>query len=147
MSLLVHLGRGNTEAEEEVAASLSGEMALREAMLKKSLEAMSRLDGVRGSLVSQREGLPIEALLPEDLQAEHLAALLAQLVVECEAFADPIGMAPLRQVLLQTSGTWYSVVLLGAEGFLATVLEPGTSREIWRHRLERESRTVASVLR
>jgi len=147
LSLLVHLGRGNTEAEEEVAASLSGEMALREAMLKKSLEAMSRLDGVRGSLVSQREGLPIEALLPEDLQAEHLAALLAQLVVECEAFADPIGMAPLRQVLLQTSGTWYSVVLLGAEGFLATVLEPGTSREIWRHRLERESRTVASVLR
>ncbi len=147
LSLLVHMGRGATEIEEEVAASLSGEMALREAMLKKSLEAMSRLDGVRGSLVSQREGLPIEALLPEEIQAEHLAATLTQLVAECEVFADQIGMAPLRQIMLQTSEAWYSVVLLGAEGFLATVLEPGTSREIWRHRLERESRTVASVLR
>ena len=147
LSLLVNLGRGETGFEDEVTASLPGEMALREAMLKKSLEDMSRLDGVRGSLVSQREGLPIEALLPEELQAEPLAALLAQLVVECEAFADPIGMGPLRQVLLQTGEAWYSVVLLGAEGFLATVLEPGTSREIWRHRLQRESRTVASVLR
>jgi predicted regulator of Ras-like GTPase activity (Roadblock/LC7/MglB family) len=147
LSLLVNLGRGDTRFEDEVTASLPGEMALREAMLKKSLEDMSRLDGVRGSLVSQREGLPIEALLPEELQAERLAALLAHLVVECEAFADPIGMGPLRQVLLQTSEAWYSVLLLGAEGFLATVLEPGTSREIWRHRLQRESRTVASVLR
>jgi len=147
LSLLVHLGRGGSDAEEEVAASLSGEMALREAMLKKSLEAMSRLEGVRGSLVSQREGLPIEALLPDELQADHLAALLAQVLTECEVFVDQVGMAPLRQVLLRTSEAWYSLVLLGSEGFLATILEPGTSREIWRHCLERESRTVASVLR
>ncbi len=147
LSLLVHLGRGSADSEEEVAASLSGEMALREAMLKKSLETMSRWDGVRGSLVSQREGLPIEALLSEELQPEPLAAVLAQVVSESEIFLDQVGMAPLRQVLLRTDGAWYSVVLLGPEGFLATILEPGTSREIWRHRLEREARTVASVLR
>ncbi len=146
LSLVVHSGRPLAEREEEGGPSLPGEMALREAILKKALEGMARLDGVRGSLVSQREGLPIEFLLPEDLEAGLLASVLSQALAECEQFLDQLGMGPLRQALLQTGEAWYSLVPLGVEGVLVTVLDPETSRETWLLRLEREARMMASVL-
>ncbi len=146
VSLVVHSGRAATEHEEEVGPSSPGEMALREAILKKALEGLVRLDGVRGSLVSQREGLPIEFILPGDLDAELVASLLSQGLSECEHFLEQLGMGPLRQALLHAGGAWYSLIPLGAEGVLVTVLEPETLRETWLHRLGREARMMASVL-
>jgi len=146
LSLVVHSGRASVEHEEEIGPSSPGEMALREAILKKALEGLARFDGVRGSLVSQREGLPIEFLLPDDLDADLVASLLSQGLVECEHFLEQLGMGPLRQALIHAGGAWYSLIPLGAEGVLITVLEPEVSREIWLHRLGREARMMASVL-
>lgn len=146
LNLLVHSGRPPAEHEEETGPSLPGEMALREAILKKALEGMGRLDGVRGNLVSQREGLPIDFMLPDEAQAEILAAVMTQVLVECDRLLERVGMAPLRQALLRTPQAWYSIVPLGGEGLLITLLEPGTSRDIWLSRLPREASMVASVL-
>lgn len=146
LTLLVHSGRPAGEHEEETGPSLPGEMALREAILKRALEGMGRLDGVRGNIISQREGLPIDFLLQDDSQADLLAAVLTQALVDCERTVERMGLAPLRQLLLRTPGTWYSVVPLGREGMLITLLEPGTSRDIWLSRLPREASMVASVL-
>lgn len=146
LNLLVHSGRPPAEHEEETGPSLPGEMALREAILKKALEGMGRLDGVRGNLVSQREGLPIDFMLPDESQADILAAVMTQVLVECDRLLERVGMAPLRQALLRTPEAWYSIVPLGGEGLLITLLEPGTSRDVWLSRLPREASMVASVL-
>lgn len=146
LTLLVHSGRPGGEHEEETGPSLPGEMALREAILKRALEGMGRLDGVRGNIIAQREGLPIDFLLQDDSQADLLAAVLTQALMDCERTVERMGLAPMRQLLVRTAGTWYSVVPLGREGMLITLLEPGTSRDIWLSRLPREASMVASVL-
>jgi predicted regulator of Ras-like GTPase activity (Roadblock/LC7/MglB family) len=146
LTLVVLEEERTDQSPEEAASGLPGEMTLREAILKKVLESVGRLEGVRGALVVERSGLPIDFQVEEGVNVEVLGVVLTQALSDSERWLERLGLSPVRQVLLRTESQWYSLIPLSSEGSMITLLEPGTPRDTWSVRLAREAVMVASVL-
>ena len=140
LSLLVH----STHSPLDEAGSPSGEPV--PGGMDLVLEGLAGLEGVRGSLVCQGGGLPVASRLAGESQADLLGSWMDRTLSEAEQFLEPLGMAPPRQVLLRTPGAWFSVMPLGAGGFLAALLEPAVPPQLWQGRLAREASVVADLL-
>lgn len=144
--LVVREERPPREVDEEFAGTLPGEMVLREAMLKKVLEDLSMIEGVRGGIVSSRDGLAIDyAIENEVVPADVLAAVLSLIVVDNERLCKKINLYPIRQISFNTDDCLYSLIPLDKEGILITMLDPGTSREVWQNRLYAAANMLTSV--
>lgn len=144
--LVVREERPTREADEEFAGALPGEMVLREAMLKKVLEDLSMIEGVRGGIVSSRDGLAIDyAIDHEVVPADVLAAVLSLIVVDNEKFCKKINLYPIRQISFSTDDCLYSLIPLDKEGILITMLDPGSPREVWQNRLYAAANMLTSV--
>lgn len=144
LHLLVHEARGHRE-HEDGASSLPGELVLREAILKKVMEDLGRLDGVQGNLVTSRDGLPIDFQVEEELNLEVLGVVLTQAMVDSELALERLEMNPARQFLLRTEARWYSVIPLDKEAVMITLLAPDIPRDIWHYKLTSAAQMLASV--
>lgn len=144
LHLLVHEARGHRE-HEDGASSLPGELVLREAILKKVMEDLGRLEGVQGNLVTSRDGLPIDYQVEEELNLEVLGVVLTQAIVDSEQALERLEMAPARQFLLRTEQRWFSVIPLDKEAVMITLLAPDISRDIWHYKLTSAAQMLASV--
>ncbi|MBM3461812.1 MAG: hypothetical protein FJX76_06895 [Armatimonadetes bacterium] len=135
------------ELEEETASALPGEMVLREAMLKKVLEDLSMVEGIRGNIVAGRDGLLIECLLEsEDVPPDITAAVMSQMVVDNERSLGRLKLLPLRQMLVKDGvDLLVSLIPLDKEGILITMLDPTTPREVWQNRLYAAANMLTSV--
>lgn len=144
--LVVREERPLRESDEEFAGSLPGEMVLREAMLKKVLEDLTMVEGMRGNLVAGRDGLLIEAQLEtDDVPHDVLSAVLSQMLVENEKYLQKAQLHPLRQISIRTTDALYSLIPLDREGILISLLDPSTPREVWQNRLFAAANMLTSV--
>lgn len=132
------------EAEEE-AGHLPGEIDMREAILKKVLEDLARIEGVGGNLVVGRDGLLIEQLFSEPMEVERMCPVVSQIVIDNEKNISRMMLGTLKQLLIRTPEVIYSLIPLDREGILATFLEPKSSREIWQTRLLSAATILTSV--
>lgn len=144
LHLLVYEARGHREHEDN-ASSLPGELVLREAILKKVMEDLGRLEGVQGNLVTSRDGLPIDFQVEEELNLEVLGVVLTQAIVDSEGALERLEMSPARQFLLRTEQRWYSVIPLDKEAVMITLLAPDIPRDIWHYKLTSAAQMLASV--
>ncbi|MCE7872889.1 hypothetical protein DYH09_21255 [bacterium CPR1] len=144
LHLLVHESRGHRE-HEDGASSLPGELVLREAILKKVMEDLGRLEGVQGNLVTSRDGLPIDYQVEEELNLEVLGVVLTQAMVDSEQALERLEMAPARQFLLRTETRWFSVIPLDKEAVMITLLAPDIPRDVWHYKLISAAQMLASV--
>jgi predicted regulator of Ras-like GTPase activity (Roadblock/LC7/MglB family) len=144
LHLLVHESRVHRE-HEDGASSLPGELVLREAILKKVMEDLGRLEGVQGNLVTSRDGLPIDYQVEEELNLEVLGVVLTQAMVDSEQALERLEMAPARQFLLRTETRWFSVIPLDKEAVMITLLAPDIPRDVWHHKLISAAQMLASV--
>lgn len=144
LHLLVHEARGHRE-HEDAASSLPGELVLREAILKKVMEDLGRLEGVQGNLVTSRDGLPIDYQVEEELNLEVLGVVLTQAMVDSEWALERLEMAPARQFLLRTEHRWFSVIPLDREAVMITLLAPDIPRDVWHYKLTSAAQMLASV--
>ncbi|MEW6283141.1 MAG: roadblock/LC7 domain-containing protein, partial [Candidatus Eremiobacterota bacterium] len=144
INLVVHESRPDRD-EVDAASSLPGELVLREAILKKVMEDLGRLDGVQGNLVTSRDGLPIDYQVEDELNLEVLGVVLTQALVDSEPALERLGMTPVRQVLLRTEARWYSVIPLDREAVMITLLAPEVPRDLWQHKLIGAAQMLASV--
>ena len=144
--LVVREERPPREQDEEMAGALPGEMVLREAMLKKVLEDLSMVEGVRGGIVASRDGLAIDyAIENEVVPADALAAVLSLIVVDSERLCKKLHLHPIRQISFSTDDCAYSLIPLDKEGILITMIDPGTPREVWQNRLYGAANMLTSV--
>jgi predicted regulator of Ras-like GTPase activity (Roadblock/LC7/MglB family) len=144
--LVVREERASHHAEEESAGVLPGEMVLREAMLKKVLEDLSMVEGVRGTIVAGRDGLLIESYLEtEDVPPDVLSVVISQMIVDNEKNLQRLLLAPTRQMSVRTSEDLISLIPLDKEGILISILDPFTPREVWQNRLFAAANMLTSV--
>ncbi len=131
---------------EEEGEALPGERSLREAIMKKVLDDLSRTDKVVGSLLSGMDGLVIETNLPDHMDNDSLGYISSQFFGDNHRFMEKLGIGHIGQVLLKTGETTYSLIPIGKEAILTTCLEPGASRETWLARLPQAGQMLVSVL-
>jgi predicted regulator of Ras-like GTPase activity (Roadblock/LC7/MglB family) len=144
--LVVREERPMRDSEEESANTLPGEMVLREAMLKKVLEDLTMVEGVKGGIVAGRDGLAIDyAIAEETMPPDYVSAILSLIVVESEKMCKRLDLHPIRQISVRTAETQFSLIPLDKEGILITMLEPGRPREVWQNRLYAAANMLTSV--
>lgn len=133
--------------DEEMAESPTGELALREAILKKVLEDLGAVEGVKANIVTSRDGLIIESFAREQIEKETYAALYGQLLVDNEKNLLKMGFDPVKQILIKTDSELISLIPLDMEGVLITFMEPNTVKDVWQSKLPGSAGMLASVLR
>lgn len=143
--LVLREERPTRDNDDEAAGSLPGEMVLREAMLKKVLEDLSLIEGVRGSMVAGRDGLLIEAQIENEEMPPVLPAVLSQILVDNEKHLQKAHLHPLRQISIRTADRLFALIPLDREGILIAILDPTTPREVWQNRLTAAASMLTSV--
>ncbi len=131
---------------EDEGGMLPGETVLREAILKKVLENLSKTDGIVGSVIAGRDGLIIETNLPSNLDSDTLGYLSSMVVNENERYLEIIEGGPIRQILIKTSETFYNIIPIEAEGIFTTCLDPYIPREVWQSHLPQSAMMIKSAL-
>lgn len=131
---------------EDEGGMLPGETVLREAILKKVLENLSKTDGIVGSVIAGRDGLIIETNLPASLDSDTLGYLSSMVINENERYLEVIEGGPIRQILIKTSETFYNIIPIEAEGIFTTCLDPYIPREVWQSHLPQSAMMIKSAL-
>lgn len=131
---------------EDEGGMLPGETVLREAILKKVLENLSKTDGIVGSVIAGRDGLIIETNLPASLDSDTLGYLSSMVINENERYLEVIEGGPIRQILIKTPETFYNIIPIEAEGIFTTCLDPYIPREVWQSQLPQSAMMIKSAL-
>jgi predicted regulator of Ras-like GTPase activity (Roadblock/LC7/MglB family) len=129
---------------EESSGSLSADLTLFEAILKKVLEDLNQVEGIQGNVVTGREG-PIEIQYHGDLPTHALGIVLGQTLTDCDTLFQSMGCLPTRQVVLRGDLVSFSLIPLDKETLLVTILEPNASKDVWQTRLQGAATMLASV--
>jgi predicted regulator of Ras-like GTPase activity (Roadblock/LC7/MglB family) len=66
-----------------------------EKMFHKTLESLGKHEGVKGVIVTSKEGLPISSTMDAD-KTEKISALITSLVGKAKSVVKEIGEGPLR---------------------------------------------------
>lgn len=129
---------------EENSGSLSADLTLFEAILKKVLEDLGQVEGIQGNLVTGREGL-IETQYQGPLSSDTISVVLSQTLLDCEAAFQSMGCLPTRQVVLRGDQVAFSLIPLDKQTVLITLLDPSTRKDVWQTRLQGAATMLASV--
>jgi predicted regulator of Ras-like GTPase activity (Roadblock/LC7/MglB family) len=130
---------------EDDTSQLPGEMELRDIIMKKVLEDLSKTDGVIGNIVASNDGLSIDFIFNDDRDIDLLSSICTQILVDNEYFLSLIGMGEVKQLVTFTEDASYSMIPLNKEGVLISVMDPSVSKEIWKTKLSSSALMIASV--
>lgn len=143
--LAAHEEKKIGEIEEETG-SLPGEASLREAIMKKVLEDLSKTDGIKGGVISGRDGLIIESHLPDEIDVDTLGYLSGQVFLENEKYFKKVQIGKTNQVLIKTEETFYNLISIQQEAILTTCLDPQIPVEVWQGKLPQAAQMITSAL-
>gem|GEM_PF-2375552 len=144
-NLLIIFEPQKTGADEDDSAGLPGEMELRDIIMKKVLEDLGRLDGVTGNIVASRDGLSIDFIFSDGRDIDLLSSVGSQIIVDNEKYLARLGQGELKQMMIFTEDSHYSLIPLTAEGILISVLDPDVPRDLWKTTLLSSATMIASV--
>jgi predicted regulator of Ras-like GTPase activity (Roadblock/LC7/MglB family) len=112
--------------------------------LMRSLERLSRVRGVRGSMyVAAEDGLPVAHLLMENVSGKVLAAFAASLARKVSGAAAATGGGRVRFVQMLAEGGVLLVAGVGDELLLAVVADAGVNVGLARLEMLRAVETAA----
>ncbi|MEM5793765.1 MAG: roadblock/LC7 domain-containing protein [Candidatus Aenigmatarchaeota archaeon] len=117
------------------------------AELEKILKEMKKIEGVRGSLIANREGLLVVSYLPAELDARLLAALAATLVKVSSMTAERLGMGTFTHTVVKASQGYYVCFPIDTEMILACLLEKDVNLGLVLVRMEESIKEIVKVLR
>ncbi|MCE1248165.1 MAG: hypothetical protein LWY06_16110 [Firmicutes bacterium] len=133
------------EVEDE-GGMLPGEVVLREAILKKVLEDLSKADGVEGNLVVGKDGLIIESNITGEKDPDTLAYFTGMVMSEDEQYFESLNIGSLKHVLIKTSNALYNMIPIEGEAILATCLDLSANRDVWQSQLPQAALMIKSAL-
>ncbi len=131
--------------DEDDSAGLPGEMELRDIIMKKVLEDLGRLDGVVGNIVASRDGLSIDFIFSDGRDIDLLSSVGSQIIVDNEKYLTRLGQGGLKQMMIFTEDSHYSLIPLTSEGILISVLDPRVPKDLWKTTLLSSATMIASV--
>lgn len=143
--LVAHEEKKSGELDEE-GPGLPGETSLREAIMKKVMDDLTKTEGIMGNLIAGSDGLVIESNLPEDVDPDGLGYLSSQAFFENSRFLDRLDLGPIRQILIKSGRYTYNLIPIESEAIFTTCLDPSVPREVWQSKLPQAAQMLTSVL-
>ncbi|MDQ7826240.1 MAG: roadblock/LC7 domain-containing protein [Candidatus Eremiobacteraeota bacterium] len=132
-------------SSEEDLGQLQGATELRDTIMKKVLEDLGRIDGVIGSLVVSRDGLPIDFIFSDDRDIDLLSSVCSQVFLDNEKHLARFEQGGVKQLCVTTDEALYSLIPLDGEGIFISVLSPQVPKEVWKARLSSSAMMITSV--
>lgn len=121
-------------------------------MIPKQEALLSRLteynttEGVRGSAVVTRDGLPLAAALPHTMDQESFAAMVATTVGAAETAATAMDPTSAKSVTVTFERVSLVIVDAGPEFVLVAILESDTAPDHHLDRLHDVAKEVQEIL-
>jgi predicted regulator of Ras-like GTPase activity (Roadblock/LC7/MglB family) len=98
-------------------------MANKEEKLKEPLDDLQDIQGVKGAAVVRRDGLLIVSNLPQDIDADQLAAMTASTVGSGETASETLQIGSVQQVTVEAENGKLISTGAGEEGILTILTD------------------------
>ncbi len=98
-------------------------MPTKEEKLKEPLEAVKDIEGVKGAAVVRRDGLLIVSNLPQDIDADQLAAMTASTLGSGETASDTLDIGAVEQVTVESENGKLISTGAGENGILTVLTD------------------------
>jgi uncharacterized protein len=144
---LTVLERKKKRESEDDTGSLPGETTLREAILNKVLVDLSRLEGVKGSVLAGRDGLIIESSVrSKSINKDSLSYFSGLVINENEMYFNNLNIGNINHIFIKNEKYMYDLIPIMQEAVLIACLDQQASREVWQGYLPKAAQMIKSVL-
>jgi uncharacterized protein len=110
------------------------------------VRAFGERDGVDAVLLLGRDGLPIDSVCPNGVDADSLAALVPSVVSACNQLAEAGQRGRFSASVVECANGYIIVSSLAEDAFLAILVRAGTNVGSLLYELRRYESAIASLL-
>ncbi|MDY6770749.1 MAG: roadblock/LC7 domain-containing protein [Candidatus Nanohaloarchaea archaeon] len=121
-------------------------MASKEEELKEPLGDLDDIQGVKGAAVVRRDGLLIVSNLPEDIDADQLAAMTASTVGSGETASETLEIGTVEQVTVESEQGKLISTGAGDEGILTILTDPDVNMGLVLVQMKKATKKIKRVL-
>jgi predicted regulator of Ras-like GTPase activity (Roadblock/LC7/MglB family) len=108
---------------------------------------MKKIEGVRGGIMANREGLLVASFLPPGLDSRLLAALAATIVKVSLMTTKEMGMGSFIHTIVKASNGYYVCFPVDNEMILACLLEKDVNLGLVLVKMEASIKEIVKILR
>ncbi len=103
-------------------------MTTKSELIKQVLDHLNNVGGIRASAVISADGLPMVSSMPEDVNPNTFAAMLASMVGSAETALKSIGSRNvLERVVAESKDVRVVAVQAGPDAILTIMIDPSTN--------------------
>ncbi|MEM7825685.1 MAG: roadblock/LC7 domain-containing protein [Candidatus Aenigmatarchaeota archaeon] len=117
------------------------------AELEKILKEMKMIEGVRGGIIANKEGLLIVSYLPAELNSKLLAALAATIAKVSLMTTKEMGIGSFNHTIVKASNGYYVCFPVDTEMILACLLEKDVNIGLILVKMEVSIKEIVKILR
>ncbi|MCL5016791.1 MAG: roadblock/LC7 domain-containing protein [Candidatus Parvarchaeota archaeon] len=124
-------------------------MATKAEELRTVLDSLSRVGGIKASAVISADGLPIVPSMPENVDPNTFAAMIASMMGAAETALKSLGSSNvLKGVNAESDDATVVAVQAGADAILAMMVDPKAASNYGLIRIEanRASKEIARIM-
>lgn len=121
-------------------------MASKEEKLKDPLDDLKDIQGVTGAAVVRRDGLLIVSNLPQDIDADQLAAMTASTVGSGETASETLSIGDVQQVTVESQDGKLISTGAGDEGILTILTDPDVNMGLVLVEMKKSVKKIKRVL-
>ena len=121
-------------------------MASKEEKLKKSLDELDDVQGVRGAAVVRRDGLLIASNLGSDIDDDQVGAMTASAVGSGETASDSLGMGTVNAVTIESEDGKLVCTGAGDQGILAILTKSDVNMGLVKVEMGKATKKIKRVL-
>ncbi|EFD92590.1 MAG: Roadblock/LC7 family protein [Candidatus Parvarchaeum acidophilus ARMAN-5] len=123
-------------------------MATKSDQLKSILQRLSTVGGIKASAVISANGLPMVSLMPEDVDPNTFAAMLASMVGSAETALKSLGSKnTLDRVVAESKDIRVVAVQAGTDAILTIMIDPNTNYGLILLESKKASDEIATVMK
>ncbi len=123
-------------------------MATKSESLKIVLEGLGNVGGIKASAVISVDGLPIVSLMPQDVDPNNFAAMLASMVGAAETALKSLGSKNILDRVIAESRDIRVVAVKGGEDAILTIMiDPSTNYGLVLLEAKRASDQIAKIMK
>jgi predicted regulator of Ras-like GTPase activity (Roadblock/LC7/MglB family) len=115
--------------------------------LEKVLKEMKKIEGVRGGIMANREGLLVASFLPPGLDSRLLAALAATIVKVSLMTTKEMGIGSFIHTIVKATNGYYVCFPVDNEMILACLLEKDVNLGLVLVKMEASIKEIVKILR
>ena len=123
-------------------------MATKSESLKIVLEGLGNVGGIKASAVISVDGLPIVSLMPQDVDPNNFAAMLASMVGAAETALKSLGSKNILDRVIAESRDIRVVAVKGGEDAILTIMiDPSTNYGLILLEAKKASDQIAKIMK